>query len=194
METAVEERRQCTGHKRTGERCTKAPIVGATVCWTHGGAAPQVRATAQRRLAEAKARSSVMALVAVFEGSVDGDPQVELLRMVKLAACSERAYAMLVDDLPAPLIAVDRGRVGGVQTEPHPYLILWNQERDRLAKMAKAALDAGIAQRQVEIAEGEARSMADLMLSVISDVSVGLDGEAQSRLRVAIATRLRLAA
>lgn len=38
--------------KRTGKQCQKAPIRGATVCRNHGGAAPQVKAKAQERLAD----------------------------------------------------------------------------------------------------------------------------------------------
>lgn len=41
----------CTAHSaRTGKPCAKYPINGATVCRTHGGAAPQVKAKAIERL------------------------------------------------------------------------------------------------------------------------------------------------
>lgn len=45
--------RQCTAKRNSdGERCTKAPIKGGTVCATHGGSAPQVRRKAALRLLE----------------------------------------------------------------------------------------------------------------------------------------------
>jgi len=46
---------QCTAHKRdgSGDPCTKHAVKGATVCASHGAAAPQVRAAASRRLLEA---------------------------------------------------------------------------------------------------------------------------------------------
>lgn len=47
---------QCSAHKKTGERCQKPPINGTTVCRFHGGAAPQVKAKAKRRLEEAADR------------------------------------------------------------------------------------------------------------------------------------------
>lgn len=44
-------KRQCTAKSTTtGNRCTKAPIKGGTVCATHGGSAPQVRKKAALRL------------------------------------------------------------------------------------------------------------------------------------------------
>lgn len=43
-------RRQCKAHKKTGERCKKAPIKGGVVCNKHGGSAPQVRRAARDRL------------------------------------------------------------------------------------------------------------------------------------------------
>jgi hypothetical protein len=48
--------RQCTARsKRTGQRCKRAPIIGGTTCWLHGGAAPQVQRRAAERVAEARA-------------------------------------------------------------------------------------------------------------------------------------------
>lgn len=44
--------RQCTARTRQGNRCRQRPILGATVCRMHGGAAPQVKRAAQLRLLE----------------------------------------------------------------------------------------------------------------------------------------------
>lgn len=40
----------CKGHTVAGNPCKKRAILGGTVCQTHGGGAPQVKAAAQRRL------------------------------------------------------------------------------------------------------------------------------------------------
>lgn len=40
----------CTATNRQGKRCGRAPIHGGTVCYMHGGAAPQVLASARERL------------------------------------------------------------------------------------------------------------------------------------------------
>lgn len=47
--------RRCRAHRSDGAPCGAYAIVGATVCRAHGGAAPQVRRAAARRLAEAEA-------------------------------------------------------------------------------------------------------------------------------------------
>src|SRR3546814_21188983 len=53
MDAPTQGRGQCTAKSTTtGERCTKAPIRGGTVCATHGGSAPQVRKKAALRLLE----------------------------------------------------------------------------------------------------------------------------------------------
>lgn len=45
--------RRCTAtSSQSGERCRRPPILGGTVCATHGGSAPQVRDAAHRRLLE----------------------------------------------------------------------------------------------------------------------------------------------
>ncbi len=47
----VVEDRICTAHSsRTGDRCKRHAIIGGTVCPSHGGRAPQVRAAADKRI------------------------------------------------------------------------------------------------------------------------------------------------
>lgn len=61
---------RCTARSsRTGEPCKRPPMLGGNVCYHHGGAAPQVRAKAQRRLEQ-----SCDALVQKLLGiALDGD-------------------------------------------------------------------------------------------------------------------------
>ena len=44
-------KRQCTVHTKTGRRCKCVPIRGGTVCYKHGGGAPQVKRAARNRIA-----------------------------------------------------------------------------------------------------------------------------------------------
>jgi hypothetical protein len=76
----------CTGHISTGERagapCTKSPIEGGTVCASHGGRAPNVRAAANARLAHAEATRQV----ATLGLPVDISPTEALLAEVQWTA------------------------------------------------------------------------------------------------------------
>jgi hypothetical protein len=50
---AMDHPRRCTARRHNGQPCRRYAARGATVCRTHGGAAPQVQAAARRRLQQA---------------------------------------------------------------------------------------------------------------------------------------------
>jgi hypothetical protein len=47
----IDPSRRCTAHNKAGNQCAVAAIKGGSVCRTHGGSAPQVKAKAAERLA-----------------------------------------------------------------------------------------------------------------------------------------------
>jgi hypothetical protein len=53
---------KCAGTNRAGGPCQLYPMTGATVCRSHGGAAPQVKAAAARRVVEGQALKAVSAM------------------------------------------------------------------------------------------------------------------------------------
>lgn len=55
------EPKRCKAKNRAGEPCGRPPIVGGTVCASHGGSAPAVRKAAERRVALARATAEVEA-------------------------------------------------------------------------------------------------------------------------------------
>lgn len=55
------EQKRCKAKNRAGEPCGRPPIVGGTVCASHGGSAPAVRKAAERRVALARATAEVEA-------------------------------------------------------------------------------------------------------------------------------------
>jgi hypothetical protein len=65
----------CTGtSSRTGQPCRRAPIRGGTVCASHGGLAPHVRAAAAARLANASlGMVGVLREIALNTEAADGD-------------------------------------------------------------------------------------------------------------------------
>jgi hypothetical protein len=56
---------------------------------------------------------------------------------------------------------------------------LYGEERDRVAKVAKAALDAGVAERQVALAERHGEWLASLLRAVFADPELGLTEKQQ---------------
>ncbi|MGX9294106.1 MULTISPECIES: hypothetical protein [Tsukamurella] len=73
--------RQCTAHRTNGDPCRRAAINGGTVCATHGGRSPQVKAKARVRLEMAADRMAKELLkIAVSDDAPDN---------VKLAAIKD---------------------------------------------------------------------------------------------------------
>lgn len=155
----------CAGHNGRGQDCAKNPIAGARVCPTHGASAPQVKAAAARRVQEQVARTAVV----TYGLPVDIDPGSALLEEVSRTAGHVRWLHDVIQDLdPQMLVWGDKqkshqegfGPEGAidVRTEVQAsgvnvWLELYRAERDHLRKVCTDALKAGIAERQVQLAE-----------------------------------------
>lgn len=72
-------------------------------------------------------------------------------------------------------------------------LQLYKEERQHLVRCCKAAIDGGVAQRRVEIAQQQAQLMAHVMLSLVNDSELGLEYEQQLKARKLIRKHLELA-
>ncbi|RFZ35141.1 hypothetical protein DAVIS_04691 [Mycobacterium marinum] len=99
--------RQCVGHKKNGERCKNAAILGGTVCKFHGGASKHVRNAARVRLANAADRLAR-----------------ELLKMATDDNVSDAVKLNAIRD------ALDRGGVGvkaEIELTAKPYETLVDQ-------------------------------------------------------------------
>ena len=59
---------------------------------------------------------------------------------------------------------------------------MWNEERDRLARMGKAALDAGVTERAITLAERTGAAIADVLRAVFHDPELRLTAKQQERL------------
>src|SRR5258708_4034984 len=74
--------RRCPAHSKvTRDPCRYPPAEGATVCRWHGGNAPQVRAAAQRRVAEAKAQKVMAEELLKLNIQPLGDPLTALQQL-----------------------------------------------------------------------------------------------------------------
>jgi hypothetical protein len=83
---------QCSAFsKSTGERCKGPAMRGSRVCRLHGGASPQARAAAARRLAEAEAKQAAAEVYVRHAGKAPDSP------LEALKALAARFHAVEAD-------------------------------------------------------------------------------------------------
>jgi hypothetical protein len=140
--------RRCTARTTAGHPCANNAILGGTVCRKHGGGAPAVKAAAARRVVEARVLSTVEAL--------------------RLEIGQRHPIDVLLDQIE---------RLAALA-------VLWEREEDfeRSAKaatdagrLAKLALDAGVDERRVRLAESQGAEMVQLLEAARSHIATELD-------------------
>ena len=71
-------------------------------------------------------------------------------------------------------------------------LTIYNSERDRCAKVAKACLDAGVAERQIRLAEEYGAQLARLLQAVFDDPDLRLTAKQRAALPAVLPKHLRV--
>lgn len=168
-------KRQCVGTNQAGNPCGKDPIVGGTVCWNHGGNMPVVRRkaivranlenwgitdelvdpgeTLLRLVAQSARRAAFYAdLLQLAYEQAEDDAQKDIEDLVGLgtpirlpsgvAALIGKKYTMTEN---YGRVAVGEAIRGLTTLEMH--------ERKLCADFAEKAIRAGLAERQVRLAE-----------------------------------------
>lgn len=183
--------------RSTGKPCTQPPVPGTTRCRFHGGAAPQVKAAAQRRAQMAAAQDAVAKLNLRREV----DPHVALLDEVYRAAgvvahLDEKVQSLPEQDLVwgvTELVEKTAGEFPGTDTtyaaELNVWVKWWREERTHLAKVAKMALDAGVEERRVKLAESQGALLADVIRRILADLD--LSPEQQAKVSSVVTRHLR---
>lgn len=182
-------RPRCGATKRDGSPCRHGAgwgtdHAGIGRCKLHGGSTPT-----HRRSAEVECQRRAVASLGL---SLEVDPAEALLDAVHEAAANvaflrEIVSALPVHPEPDELVGSSRDSKGQIvqqwrhgeaglyrntfhvsgqptgEARPNVLLTLYSEERDRLVRYAKAALDAGVEERRVRLAEAEA---ADLFAGI----------------------------
>jgi hypothetical protein len=151
--------RKCSGMvKKTGKPCKKPALVGATVCWTHGAAAPQVRAKAIERvtLAERLQTSPVR-------------------QPWDILADVQHGADVLFQDARAKL------EQGSLSVEDFDQFV---SAMERAARLTTSNVHAGLAERRQRFAEGQAQIMHRFVMAVLE--GVGLTAEQRARVPAVI--------
>lgn len=164
----------------------------------HGGAAPQVRAAAGRRLAAAEWSRSF------GDPAESGDPAETVLDEIRWAAGHVTWLRQRVQETEPEAFVwgveseVDKGagEFPGVDVtssaKTNAWVRLYGEERDRLLRMCKIAHDMGIAERHVQLAERVGGLMANLLRGVLGELN--LSEEQREAASAAVPRHLRLIA
>jgi len=177
------------------EQCKNAPVKGATVCHKHGGSAPQVREAGKRRLQMQRAARAAETLGLPKEV----DPHEGLLEQVYVSAGICEWYAERVRELDPDAVVwgkgEERGSVKGdrrsVERTERAGVSVWVQlyaeERDRLVRFCKTAIAAGLGERQVRLAEQQARFLSRVIRDVVAGLArrFGFDPDAPEAAEIA---------
>jgi hypothetical protein len=153
-------RRKCSAKNKAGEPCGLWAMKGGFVCGKHGGRAPQVKA-------KAIVRGELLEW-GLSDQTVD--PGETLLRLVTQSGARAQRYALELEQMVAE--SDDDLRKALIHTGPFGESVrvmvkLEADERDRCAGFAAKAIAAGIAERQVRIAEQQAVILAGVVRAVL---------------------------
>ncbi|CAN5513848.1 hypothetical protein BH20ACT21_BH20ACT21_25190 [soil metagenome] len=174
--------RRCRARRpRDGQPCQAWAIKGGTVCIKHGGAAKQVRVKAARNVVKEK----IGQLLLKEFGDV-ADPLEVLVTQLTQAAFSAAAYGRMV----AGLEQIYRENNFGDHV-PHVLISMWNEERDRAARFAKIALDSGVQERQVRVAQQQGALLAQVVQRMLEDPEFNLTASQRAAGRMVAARHLR---
>jgi len=192
----------CSSHRKGTDPkapCLAHPERGARACSKHGGATKRSKAAALRARNEEDARN------AAHRHAVDRrlDPADALLEEIARTAGLVDWLRTRVEDLDPEAIITGRLSTkvtsdpdgGTTQTTTdgpgiHLWWRLYGQERDRLRAIAVDAIRAGIAERQVRLAESQGELVGRLLRQVLDDLD--LTREQRSRAHETIRNGLHL--
>lgn len=201
---------RCKAHNRQDKPCRYAPEPNQRVCRFHGGRSPQ----ALRKAREAETLLSVAQLLTSHGVEYEKEHPLDgLLEEIWRSAAAAKVYGQLVSMLDVPQQPEDQWAEISVDDDgqrtfvrrhdmlygpdhkgdgaPHVLVKLWNDERERHAKFCKMALEAGIAERMVRMAEEQGSRIVQVIVSVVDDPDLNLSDEQKQAARTVAARHLR---
>ena len=163
-------------------RCENTPMPGQRVCRWHGGKAPNAIKMGEERLQLRAAVAALRKLGETVEPWERKDPRDALLDVVHQSYTMKSALEALIRDMGES----DVGGIGkmitlqtpdGPITVPHhggamatTRIKLYGEALDRCAKVSKMAMDVGIEERMVRLAERQAVEIAEVIRASVKDL------------------------
>lgn len=149
----------CGARKRQGEGTCERPAgwgtshAGTGLCKLHGGSTQSGTKAAERQAQQGaleRARKT-------FGIALDVEPGDALLGLVRTSSGLCAWYSSRIEQLSGVTMG----------DKSHPLVAMFLDERKHLSAVAKAALDAGIAERRVRLEEEQGRLLVGLLERVI---------------------------
>lgn len=187
---------QCSARsKRSGERCRRRTAPGATVCATHGGSAPQVKAKAEQRHALAVAAEEV----ALWGGRRDILPAAAMLELAQYKAAEVDYWRAKVAALQESDLLWSRTKVktGGddygitEEARPHAALVNLHKAEDMLERFLMSCHKMGIDEELVKLAILQGSMLVEFARQVALDL--GAKPEDADRVVLARVSRMQAA-
>lgn len=202
----------CVAHKsgQPDQACGRAPVEGARVCHTHGGAIAAVKGKALQRMALLSAEGEIADLMRKCDVP-EQHPIDGLLEVVRISGVMFRLLSHKVGELKSDptirAIAYEK-RDGGSGVEkvadddalwgvnhlgemvPHVYTTMLRHWGDMYARATKMALDAGIDERRLAMAEATSDGL-HIAINQALDETPELTSAQRTAFGLSLATALR---
>jgi hypothetical protein len=167
----------CGGRKKDGSTCTHAAGYGTDhpgygKCKFHLGQTPAVRTAAAKEMARE--------LMTFYGSPVDTNPIDALLEEVSRTAGHVAWLGQRISQFNVPLqieeldpeTKASKLVTASMPPEVEGWLRVYLSERQQLVRTAKAALDAGVNERMVQIAEHQGAKLADAVETILAALNL----------------------
>lgn len=197
-----------TGSGKT-QPCKRPPIAGGFVCRTHGGALEKTQIAAAKRLALMSAQGEIADLMRECD-IPDQHPIDGLLEVVRVSGSMMRLLTIKVGELaenPEIVEVLVESKDGELSTKrvakedafwglnskgemtPSIYVELLRVWTERYERACKTALEAGIEERRIRLAESTTETLFAALSKALA--AVGITPDLRDQLHQALAAELR---
>lgn len=170
--------RKCARVKRNGDQCGNYACTGQTVCPSHGGK----RELARRRRAEVESELKVRRYLGKRAEGVPDPGRVlleEVARTASIVAWLEDKVAGLASDdqvgwgvteVVDSSVEGSEGRTTKMSAQMSVWVDMLQRERSHLVKACQVAIQAGLQERQVRVAEAQGALVAGVIRGILGDL------------------------
>lgn len=111
--------RRCSAHRKNGEQCKNAAILGGTVCGHHGGRAPAVKRRARQRIDEAQDRMAKALLGIADSGESEAVRLAAIKHVLTLGGFTEKTAVEVSMTEAPPWAQMMQGMTGIARMPQH---------------------------------------------------------------------------